>query len=258
MVSRHAAMSDLTEPSVSQTVKALLGLREMILDGELAPGERISELVVVERLGVSRTPVRAALARLQDEGLLESIPGGGYAARAFTETEIHDAIEVRGTLEGLAARLAAERGVAPSDLKPLADCVDRMDAVLARERMTVDTFTEYVALNDRFHALLMELPRSPVLERQIERALQLPFASPNGFVMVQAELPNAREVLILAQEQHRAVVDAIEHREGARAEALMREHARIARRNLQSALRNQQMMKLVPGGRLIRLRGQRG
>jgi len=258
MASRHEAIGDPPEPSVSQTVKALLGLREMILDGELAPGERISELAVVDRLGVSRTPVRAALARLQEEGLLESIPGGGYAARAFTETEIHDAIEVRGTLEGLAARLAAERGVAPADLKPLADCVDGMDTVLARVRMTVDTFTEYVALNDRFHALLMELPHSPVLERQIERALQLPFASPNGFVMVQAELPNAREVLILAQEQHRAVVDAIEHREGARAEALMREHARIARRNLQSVLRNQQMMKLVPGGRLIRLRGQRG
>lgn len=250
-------MSEPVQASVSQTVKALLGLREMILDGELASGERLSELGVVERLGVSRTPVRAALARLQEEGLLESIPGGGYAVRAFTESEIHDSIELRGTLEGLAARLAAERGASPADLEPLADCVAQIDVVLARERMTVDTFTEYVAFNARFHGLLAELARSPVLERQIDRALQLPFASPNSFVMVQAKLPDARQVLTLAQEQHRAVVDAIEHREGARAEALMREHARIARRNLQSALRNQQMMKLVPGARLIRLRGQR-
>ena len=97
--------------TVPQTVKALLGIRELILSGELPPGARISELAVVERIGVSRTPVRAALARLQEEGLLEPIASRGYAVRAFSEVEIRDAIEVRGTLEGLAARFAAERGV---------------------------------------------------------------------------------------------------------------------------------------------------
>ena len=87
--------------SPSQTVRALLGLRELIVGGELGPGERISELWVVERLGVSRTPVRAALIRLQEEGLIEPIATGGFAVRAFSAREIGDAIELRGTLEGL-------------------------------------------------------------------------------------------------------------------------------------------------------------
>jgi GntR family transcriptional regulator of vanillate catabolism len=247
-----------SEVSVSQTVKALLGLREMILSGELAPGARISELAVVERLGVSRTPVRAALARLREEGLLEETASRGYAVRAFTEAEIYDAIEVRGTLEGLAARFAAERGVSAADMARLRACVEEIDAVLARGDRTVDSFTQYVAANDRFHSLLVELARSDVLRRQIERAVSLPFASPNGFVMAQATLPAARDVLVVAQEQHRAVVDAIESRQGARAEALMQEHARIAHRNLQLALENQKVMALVPGASLIRRREQAG
>jgi GntR family transcriptional regulator of vanillate catabolism len=246
-----------TEGSVSQTVRALLGLRDLILKGELAAGARISELALVDRLGVSRTPVRAALARLEAEGLLETLPSGGYTVRAFSAAEIHDAIEVRGTLEGLAARLAAERGVAPTELNELRDCVDAIDAVLARTKFNVDTFTDYVELNERFHRLLAELPKSRVVSLQLERAVNLPFASPSGFAMVQAKLPDARDVLVMAQAQHRAVVDAIANREGARAEALMREHARIARRNLDSALANQNIMNLVPGARLIRRRGER-
>src|SRR5688572_30195727 len=100
------------EASGSQAVKAQLRLREMILAGELPAGERIAELAIVERLGVSRTPIRAALMRLEQEGLLEGLPNGGYAVRTFSERDVADAIELRGTIEGLAARLAAERGVA--------------------------------------------------------------------------------------------------------------------------------------------------
>ena len=98
-----------------QSVRAQLRLREMILAGELAGGLRIAELALVERLGVSRTPIRAALQRLEQEGLLQRLAGGGYAVRTFSETDVSDAIALRGTLEGLAARLAAERGV-PADV----------------------------------------------------------------------------------------------------------------------------------------------
>jgi len=106
--------------SVSQTLKALLALRELVLRGELRPGERVSELQMVERLGVSRTPVRMALVRLEEEGLLDAIPSGGFAVKAFSEREVLEAIEIRGTLEGLAARLAAERGVGRSELEAAA------------------------------------------------------------------------------------------------------------------------------------------
>lgn len=85
--------------SSSQAVRALLGLRELVLGGELPPGSRISELWVADRLGVSRTPIRAALIRLQEEGLVEPIPSGGFAVRSFAESEISDAIELRGTIE---------------------------------------------------------------------------------------------------------------------------------------------------------------
>ena len=93
------------ERSVSQTVRAQLALRDMILSGRLRPGERISELQAVDITGVSRTPVRLALVRLEDEGLLQAIPSGGFMVKAFTERDILDSIELRGTLEGLAARL---------------------------------------------------------------------------------------------------------------------------------------------------------
>jgi DNA-binding GntR family transcriptional regulator len=99
----------------SQAVKAQLRLRELILSGDLEAGERIAELAIVERLGMSRTPIRAALMRLEQEGLLEKFPGGGYKVRTFSERDVADAIEMRGTVEGLAARLAAERGEAAAD-----------------------------------------------------------------------------------------------------------------------------------------------
>ena len=63
----------------SQTVRALLAMRELLLTGELAAGQRVSEIWAVDRLGVSRTPVRSALARLEEEGFLEALPSGGYS-----------------------------------------------------------------------------------------------------------------------------------------------------------------------------------
>lgn len=242
-------------PPLSQTVKAQLALRELILGGELKPGARIAELWLVERLGVSRTPVRLALVRLAEEGLLDALPNGGYAVKDFAESDIVDAIELRGTLEGLAARFAAERGVRPAQVTEARECLDRIDAALAQPALSDDTFALYVQQNARFHALLAEMAGSPVVARQLEKAKALPFASPNGFVMAQSVGPDARDVLVVAQAQHRAVIEAIVQREGARAEALMREHARIARRNLQLALRNQHSLQLVAGAGLIRRRG---
>jgi GntR family transcriptional regulator of vanillate catabolism len=72
----------------TQMTRALLGLREQILSGEFKPGERMSELPLVERLGVSRTPLRLALATLEHEGLLRVLPAGGYVVREFTLADI--------------------------------------------------------------------------------------------------------------------------------------------------------------------------
>lgn len=240
-----------TQASVQ--VQALLRLREMILAGELPGGARIAELTVVEKLGFSRTPIRAALMRLEQEGLLDALPNGGYAVKTFSERDVAEAIELRGTLEGLSARLSAERGVAPVVLNEARACLRDIDAVLAVPALDDVAFAAYVTLNARFHALLSEMADSAVIGKELERVCSLPFASPSGFVVVQAKSPQARDMLIVAQDQHWQVLDAIERGQGSRAESLMREHSRMAQRNLIDAVRGQRLDQM-PGLRLIRKR----
>ena len=244
---------ELPEEGSSQAVKAQLRLREMILAGELPGGARIAELTIVEKLGVSRTPIRAALIRLEQEGLLEALPNGGYAVRTFSERDVSDAIELRGTIEGLLARVASERGAAPVVLGEASECLRQIDDLLREAALDDDAFSRYVVLNEKFHALLGELSGSAVMTREMERVASLPFASPSGFVIVQANSPQARDMLVVAQDQHWQVLDAIERREGARAEAIMREHSRIAQRNLREAVRTPGL-DTMPGVRLIRRR----
>lgn len=239
--------------SPSQAVKAQQRLRELVLSGELAGGSRIAELALVERLGVSRTPIRAALLRLAQEGLLDELPSGGYAVRTFSERDVADAIELRGTMEGLAARLAAERRAAAVLLAEAREVLDGIDAVLAGPALDDAAFEGYVQLNARFHQLLGEMAGSPVLARELERVVRLPFASPSGFVGVQAGSHEGRDMLVVAQDQHRQVLEAIEAGEGSRAESIMREHARLARRNLREAVRSADGQRM-PGVRLIRRR----
>ncbi|MDB5965821.1 MAG: GntR family transcriptional regulator [Polaromonas sp.] len=248
-------MPELLDPEAgaSQAVRAQLRLREMILAGELQSGARITELAIVEKLGVSRTPIREALMRLEQEGLLQALANGGYSVRTFSEQDVSDAIELRGTLEGLVARFAAERGVAPEILARARSCLDTVDVVLAQSTLDDDAFLRYVHINQEFHRLLSEMAGSAVIMRELERVVNLPFASASGFVVVQANSPQARDMLVVAQDQHRQVLDAIEHREGSRAEAIMREHSRIAQRNLQKAMESHDLGQM-PGVRLIRKR----
>lgn len=245
---------DSPDAGASQAVRAQLRLREMILAGELPGGARIAELAIVDKLGVSRTPIRAALMRLEQEGLLQSLPGGGYAVRTFSERDAADAIELRGTLEGLAARLAAERGAPAEALAQAREALDAIDELLARPALDDEAFSRYVQHNGRFHVLLGGMAASPVVARELERVVSLPFASPSAFAVVQANSPRARDMLVVAQDQHRQVLEAIEQREGSRAEAIMREHSRLAQRNLREAVSSQPQAERMPGVRLIRKR----
>ena len=243
------------EAGGSQAVRAQLRLREMILAGELPPGARIAELALVDKLGVSRTPIRAALMRLEQEGLLQALPHGGYAVRTFSERDVADAIELRGTVEGLAARLAAERGAPAVVLAEARACLAQIDQVLAAPALDDEAFSRYVTWNERFHNLLADMAGSGVIRRELERVVNLPFASPSGFVVVQADTPQARDMLVVAQDQHRQALEAIERREGARAEAILREHSRLAQRNLREAVRSHDLHQRMPGMRLLRERG---
>lgn len=253
----ESAGSAATEPSSAQQsvqLKAQLRLRAMIMGGELPGGARIAELSIVEKLGFSRTPIRAALVRLEQEGLLDALPNGGYAVKTFSERDVSEAIELRGTLEGLSVRLAAERGAAPVLLAEARETLRDIDAVLGQPALNDEAFATYVTLNEKFHACLSEMSGSSVIAKELERVSSMPFASPSGFVVAQANSPKARDMLVVAQDQHWQVLDAIEQREGARAEGVMREHSRIAQRNLRSTLLSHGA-RHVPGVQLIRRRG---
>jgi GntR family transcriptional regulator of vanillate catabolism len=244
-------MNEAKISELPQRLRATLRLRELILEGELSGGERLSEVPLAERLGVSRTPLRLALARLEHEGLLQSVPGGGFVVSMFTLEEVRDAIDLRGVLEGTAARLAAERLQDPDELEAMHGCVAQLDALVRPDRPTIEAFERYVELNGRFHRLLLMLAKSRALEMAIAQVEALPFASPSAFVQVQAELPESHRILYVAQAQHRGMLESIEQGEGTRAEALAREHARLAHRNLDLVLSSQQNLARLPGGRLI-------
>ena len=175
-------------------MRALLRLRELILNGEFTPGERMSELPLVERLGVSRSPLRLALASLEHEGLLRGLDGGGYAVREFTKTDIRDAIELRGVLEGTAARFAAERGATRRDLRRCARSTRRSRRWSVSATTTRSSATS--RSTRRFHAHILAIARSPMLERALEGILSLPFGGASAFVMTEAELPESRAMLV--------------------------------------------------------------
>lgn len=240
-------------PALPQRLRAVLRLRELVLDGELGHGERVSELPLAARLGVSRTPLRLALAQLEHEGLLATLPTGGYVIRSFTLADVGDAIEVRGALEGTAARMAAERLGKPRDREAMYGCVGQLDAVLRTDALGIAEFDRYVELNERFHALLVDLAQSDVLRDSIGHACAKPFASPSAFVQVQAVLPESHQILREAQRQHHEILDAIEAGDGGRAESVARRHAQLARGNLDVALAGHDALDHVPGGALIHL-----
>jgi GntR family transcriptional regulator of vanillate catabolism len=248
-------MSARSPSGLPQALRAKLRLRELILEGGLKGGERLAEVPLASQLGVSRTPLRLALAQLEHEGLLEARPGGGFAVSIFTKQQVSDAIDLRGVLEGMAARLAAERLGDTAELEAIHGCVAQLDALVRPDRPAIEAFERYVKLNARFHLLLTKLAGSRALESAIAHVEALPFASPSAFVQVQAELPESYRFLYVAQTQHRALVEAIEDGEGYRAEAVAREHARLARRNLDVALSSERALERLPGAGLIVLEG---
>jgi GntR family transcriptional regulator of vanillate catabolism len=236
-----------------QILRALLRLREMIVTGELPASRRVPELQLVQRVGVSRTPLRLAMEQLAHEGLLVRRATGGFVVREFTPREIRDAIELRGALEGTAARLGAERGLAAEEREQLFALVEASEAIVSRAAETLPNFQDYLDANDRFHRRLVELSGNSWLQGVMAQVTSLPFASPNAFVLTQATSSDARRVLTIAQEHHRAIADAIAGRDGSRAEALAREHARLALRYLDSVMRDRERFGRLPGAALVRL-----
>lgn len=217
---------DPIEPAGSASVVA--SLRQLIIEGGYAPGERVAEIPVAERLGVSRTPVRLAFRTLEQEGLLQKVGKRGLVVRAFSEADVLCAIEVRGALEGLAARRLAEQGMPDAVQAVLQACVDEGERLLATGTLTEEGIGPWGRLNERFHSAIVQAGGGRVIADAIARNNHLPFASAESLVIDRSALDKEFRKLSLAQLHHRLVLNALARRESARVEALMREHACVA------------------------------
>jgi GntR family transcriptional regulator, vanillate catabolism transcriptional regulator len=200
-------------------------LKEMILREELAPGERVTEAGLAERLGISRTPVRNLLPRLAAEGFLQPVGKRGFVVANFSEQEMFDALNLRALLEGWAARALAERGASPQILAELDACLAQGDALFEKHHLDQDDESEYGLMNARFHQLIIDACDSSLVNAFIDRLNNVPFVAPSVIVFDQVGLRFAFDMLHRAHGFHHAIVDAVRAGDGARAEFLFREHA---------------------------------
>lgn len=205
--------------------RVIVRIREMILHGELAPGERVREVELATKLGVSRTPVRESLPILAQEGVLTQLDTRGFVVRAFTPQEIMDAIDVRGVLEGLAARMLAEQGPPRRLIQSLYECLREGDEIFAKRHLVESDEARYGEMNKQFHSLIIQGAGSRVIAEALERNGRIPFAAAHAIAFDKVDLPGMYEALRFSHRQHHAIVQALENGEGARVAALMFEHA---------------------------------
>lgn len=211
--------------------RVIVELRRLIASGELRPGQRIAEIATAEALGVSRMPVRTALRALEHEGLVVKLGARGYAARGVSANDIRDAVQVRGVLEGLAARQAAQRGLSLSQRRSLSRCLEEGDALLAKGHFAAEDLDMYHAMNLRFHAALVGAAANAAVEQALATNNSLPFAAAAALTVDLNDLGVEFARLSRAHDQHHQVYDAIHGGQADLAEALMREHALAALEN---------------------------
>ncbi len=229
-------------------------LRQMLLDGSFPPGKKLREVSVAESLGVSRTIARLSMSALEHEGLLTRELNRGSRTRAFDVEEIIDAIEVRGELEAMAARLAAERGVTPEYRDRLQQAVAEAEDLLAGRIETEEQRTAWVAMNTRFHEALVAASGNRSIAVAIRQMMALPLVSPASIIFERNDPALGHMQLLSSHGDHVAVLDAITAHQGHRAEALVREHAFRSAQNKRRNLSDPAALdhaRSLPGGKLI-------
>jgi DNA-binding GntR family transcriptional regulator len=209
---RDATLVDLVEAS----------LEEAIVSGRIAEGTALAEADLALALGVSRSPVRDALKRLAHKGLAVARPRRGMVVGSLALAEINDFFHLREALEGLAARLAAERMTS----EEIAELQRHLDAV-GRD-LAASGSRGYPSAQDDFHARILQGARS----RQLEGTMEAIQARVRLLRRRSGSTPRRAR---MALAEHRAILAAIEARDPAAAEAGMRQHIRNARENLATA-----------------------
>jgi len=203
-------------------------LRRRILKGSLPAGSRIKEIEFSAELNVSRTPLRLALGELERLGYVEKSGRQGFRVREINMDEVAEALELRGVLEGYAARRIAETAIADKDSAWLRMLVDKgRELICSWTRETRQLFVESWADNNKqFHDALITLARNTHLAESMQTVSRTVFARASNLGSI-GDYPEIElEFFTRAQEDHEAIFEAIIQREGTRAEALCREHAR--------------------------------
>lgn len=216
-------------------------IRRDILDGVLPPGTHLLEEALATQLGTSRTPVRSALASLVQEHLLVYLPNRGYQVPKFSADEILQAYDLRGTLEGMAARLVAERGLSPDGERQMRACLEVVDAILDRKRLHDSDQATWREMNIVFHRAIEEEAHNRFLKETLQVMRNVPLVA-NAL----AQWYDYETVSRYHAEHHR-IFDALLGRQGARAEALMREHIYQAREFIRLSLARAEPMKSLRG-----------
>ena len=200
-------------------------IREAILDGRLAPGERLKEVELARELGISRTPVREALLLLQTEGLVDAVPNRGAAVRAHGPEDLDDLYQLRALLEGYAARRAATRISAEAIQRLMASC-DRFEELQADDGSAGARPGE--------HVLPRHDPRGRgerTAESMVRKVIELPLVY-KSYIWYSADQKH------ISAHYHRQIANALAARDAERAELVMKEHVFEARDLLVNYLRS--------------------
>jgi DNA-binding GntR family transcriptional regulator len=202
-------------------------LRHCILHGDLAPRERLRSDALANELRVSRTPVREALRKLEAEGLVAQL-GSGLVVRALSEQDLTEIFYVREALEGMAARLASQNAT-PAEIAEIQELLEDMETV--RRRGDVDALRR---LTGEFHQLVCRASHNHRLLQSLKTLL-------DHVRQIQTSTLYGEGRPAEALKEHRALLRAIEARDGDRAERIAREHRRktldLRREMLRSQLR---------------------
>ena len=194
-------------------------LRDQIVRAELAPGERLSETELGERLGVSRTPIREALGRLRDDRLVEVRPQIGTFVARISPAAVSDAQFIREALECTAVRVAAEL----ADEESMAQIEENLRAQeRSADRVDVDSWQ---LLDDTFHRYLCDLSGHPAVWPVTERAK----THINRLRRLSLTMPDYLSTMVDA---HRTIADAVAVHDPDSAEAALREHLRAVLREV--------------------------
>lgn len=215
---------------------AYSALRQSILQGDLAPGERLRSDALANDLKVSRTPVREALRKLEAEGLVQR-SGSGLIVREFSEHDLTELFYVREALEGMAARLAAENAT-PGEIGEIRELLDDMETLGQRGDLVA-----LRPLTAEYHRLVGRAAHNGRLLQSLENLL--------GHVrqMQTSTLLNIQGRAAEALKEHRDLLQAIEARDSERAEKVAREHRRKTLELRRQLLRARLREKRANGGK---------